>query len=301
VHHDERRPQWLKVRLPGAGSYYDVRKRLKDLEVHTVCEEARCPNTAECWGGGTATFMILGDVCTRGCRFCAVRTGRPQGPPVEDEPERVAEAVATLGLKYVVLTSVDRDDLPDGGAGHFARTVRVIRTRNPGVVVEVLTPDFAGSDEARATAAHSGAQVLGHNVETVRALTPSVRDPRCSYDYSMDVLRTYRRLQPRLLTKSSLLLGLGENREQVEQTLRELRDAGVDWVTFGQYLRPTRRHVEVARYVEPDEFDSLGRAARALGFALVTSGPLVRSSYRAAEHRAAEILRRRASNAFEAK
>jgi lipoic acid synthetase len=290
----QEKPPWLKVRLPGAGSYYDVRRRLGALEVHTVCEEARCPNAAECWGGGTATFMILGDVCTRGCRFCAVKTGRPAGPPDPEEPARVAAAAAELGLRYVVLTSVDRDDLPDGGAEHFARTVRAILDRVPDVTVEVLTPDFGRSDEAPETIASSGAKVLGHNVETVRDLTPKVRDRRCSFDRSLEVLRAYRRLQPGLLTKSSLLLGLGETRAQVEETLSELRAAGVDWVTLGQYLRPTHRHAEVARYVEPAEFDELGQLARELGFPLVTSGPLVRSSYRAAEHRVEGILARRA-------
>jgi len=290
----QEKPPWLKVRLPGAGSYYDVRRRLGALRVHTVCEEARCPNAAECWGGGTATFMILGDVCTRGCRFCAVKTGRPGGPPDPEEPAHVAAAAAELGLRYVVLTSVDRDDLPDGGADHFARTVRAILDRQPDIIVEVLTPDFGGAEAALATVVDSGTKVLGHNVETVRDLTPGVRDRRCSYERSLEVLRAYRRLRPALLTKSSLLLGLGETRAQVEETLSDLREAGVDWVTLGQYLRPTRRHAEVARYVEPAEFDELAGLARELGFPLVTSGPLVRSSYRAGEHRVEEILARRA-------
>jgi lipoic acid synthetase len=289
----ERRPPWLKVKLPGAGRYYDVRRRLAHLDVHTVCEEARCPNAAECWGGGTATFMILGEVCTRSCRFCAVRSGRPEGPPAADEPRRVAEAAAALELRYAVLTSVDRDDLPDGGAAHFAATVEALLARIPGLIVEVLTPDFGGAEPALARIAQSGARVLGHNLETVRELTPRVRDRRCSFDRSLEVLRRYRARAPRLLTKSSLLLGLGESRGQVLETLDELREAGVDWVTLGQYLRPSRRHHPVERYLEPVEFDELADAARERGFPLVTSGPLVRSSYRAAEHHAAELLEER--------
>jgi lipoic acid synthetase len=283
------RPSWLKVKLPGAGRYYEVRRRLAGLRVHTVCEEARCPNAAECWGSGTATFMILGDRCTRACRFCAVASGQP-GPLEPDEPRRVAEAAAALGLSYVVLTSVDRDDLPDGGAGHFARTVEAILAQIPRAIVEVLTPDFLGDPEALATVAGSGAQVLGHNLETVRALTSQVRDRRCIFDRSLEVLARYRELAPRLLTKSALLLGLGETTAQVGETLRELRAVGVDWVAMGQYLQPTRRHLPVHRYVEPAEFAELAQLARELGFAEVTAGPLVRSSYRAAEHEVQRLL-----------
>jgi len=288
------RPSWLKVKLPGGGRYHDVRHHLSRLDVHTVCEEAHCPNAAECWGGGTATFIILGDTCTRGCRFCAVHTGHPTAPPDPDEPRRVARAAAALQLRYVVLTSVDRDDLSDGGATHFARTVQAVRERIPRVIVEVLTPDFGGDEEAIATVALAGAQVLGHNLETVRQLTARVRDRRCSADRSLQVLRTFRRLQPGALTKSSLLLGLGETPDQVRQTLQELRQANVDWVTLGQYLQPTREHLPVARFVTPAEFEELGQQARELGFPLVTAGPLVRSSYRAAEQGAAELLARRA-------
>mgnify|MGYP006304256341 CR=1 FL=1 len=288
-------PAWLKVPLPGGGRYYDVRRRLERLGVHTVCKEARCPNAAECWGCGTATFMILGDTCTRGCRFCAVTTGRPGGPPDPGEPARVAEAAAQLELRYAVLTSVDRDDLPDGGAGHFARTVEALAARTPGIVVEVLTPDFGGRLDLLRRVVDSGAQVLGHNVETVRALTPRVRDPRCSYEQSLRVLHSFRRLapDPGRLVKSSLLLGLGETDAQVRQTLRDLRDAAVDWVTLGQYLRPTRKHLPVDRYVPPGAFDAWADEARALGFSLVTAGPLVRSSYRAAEERALALVARR--------
>jgi lipoic acid synthetase len=289
-HAQQRRPPWLKVPLPGAGQYYDVRKRLGELGVHTVCEEARCPNAAECWGGGTATFMILGDVCTRGCRFCAVRTGRPEAPPRADEPEQVAQAAAELGLRYVVLTSVDRDDLVDGGAAHFAATVRAITARVPAITIEVLTPDFGGDRASLGRVVDSGAAVIGHNVETTRSLTSDVRDRRCDYELSLRVLAEYRELAPERVTKSSLLVGLGETDEEILTTLRDLREVGVDWVTLGQYLRPTRRHLPVARYVPPEAFDALGAHARKLGFPLVTSGPLVRSSYRAAEHHVEELL-----------
>jgi len=291
------RPPWLKVRLPGLGRYYEVRKELGRLGVHTVCEEARCPNAAECWGGGTATFMILGEVCTRGCRFCAVQTGHPAKPPAEDEPERVAEAAERLGLRYVVLTSVDRDDLPDGGAAHFAATVRALRQRLPEATLEVLTPDFGGNEGSLVEVAGSGAEVLGHNLETVRSLSPRVRDRRCSHDLSLKVLERYRALAPRCLTKSSLLLGIGETEAEVLSCLGELRAVGVDWVTLGQYLRPTRKHAPVRSFVPPEKFLELGVAARALGFPLVTSGPLVRSSYRAAEEGALEVLRERQASA----
>jgi len=291
----ERRPSWLKVRLPGGGQYYDVRRLLRQLQVSTVCVEARCPNTSECWGCGTATFMILGDVCTRGCRFCAVATGQPAGPPLADEPLRVAEAASVLGLRYVVLTSVDRDDLADGGAALFAATVAAVQQRIPGVLVEVLTPDFSGRDRALGIISGSGAQVLGHNLETTRSLTPSVRDPRCSVDRSLEVLRRYRALRPDRITKSSLLLGLGETDDEVLETMKELRAAGVDWITLGQYLCPTRAHHPVQRYVTPAAFQRLARAGREMGFPLVTSGPLVRSSYRAGEQQVARLLERRAA------
>jgi lipoic acid synthetase len=275
----ERHPEWLKVKLPGEGQYYRVRKDLGRLGVHTVCEEARCPNAAECWGGGTATFMILGDTCTRGCRFCGVNTGHPPGPPEPDEPRRVAEAAVALDLRYVVITSVDRDDLPDGGAEHFVATTRVVLERIPGVTVELLVPDFGGSTGALERIVSSGAQVLGHNVETVRALTPAVRDPRCR----------------RLVIKSSLLLGLGECEQDVLESLGDLRAVGVDWVTLGQYLRPSRKHAPVRRYVKPAEFSELERRARQMGFALVSSGPLVRSSYRAGEQQVQLLIKQRTS------
>jgi lipoyl synthase len=287
-----KRPPWLKVRLPGHGQYYEVRRRLADLAVSTVCEEARCPNAAECWGSGTATFLLLGDVCTRRCRFCAVRTGRP-APPAKDEPARVAEAVRELGLAYVVLTSVDRDDLDDLGAGHFVEAVQAVLAACPGVAVELLVPDFGADPALLGSVAASGALVVGHNLETVRALVPRVRDRRCGYDRSLAALAALRAASPELIVKSSLLLGLGEGRDEIRGALDDLRRAGVDWVTLGQYLRPTRRHLDVARYLPPEEFEELAAEARRLGFALVTSGPLVRSSYRAAEEGAIELAKAR--------
>jgi lipoyl synthase len=290
------RPPWLRVKLPGDGQYYEVRKKLGRLGLHTVCEAARCPNAAECWGDGTATFMILGEVCTRACRFCAVSSGRPKDPPSADEPERMAEAIAILGLRYTVVTSVDRDDLEDGGAAHFVRTVQAIARRSPEILVELLTPDFTGDPQALRAVARSGAHVLGHNVETPRERTASVRDRRCSYDLSLRVLQAFRAESSSSLLKSSLLLGLGETDDQVLGCLRDLRAIGTDWVTLGQYLRPTRKHVEVSRFVEPDHFTRLGEQARELGFPLVTAGPLVRSSYKAAEAYAAALLRERGND-----
>ena len=289
-----KRPSWLKVQLPGAGQFRQVKASLRRLGVATVCEQARCPNAGECWGCGTATLMILGEICTRDCAFCAVTSGRPAAP-ADDEPQRVAQAVAELQLRHVVLTSVDRDDLPDGGAGHFARTVQAIRQRLPEAIVEVLTPDFGGDPRAVATVAASGAQVLSHNLETTREMTSAVRDRRCDHDRSLEVLRRYHELAPRLVTKSSLLLGLGETGEQLLRSLQDLRAAGVDWVTMGQYLRPTRHHAPVRRYVPPGEFEQLAHEAHELGFALVSAGPLVRSSYRAGEQAVEQLLRKRAA------
>lgn len=293
-------PPWLRVKLPGSGQYYAVRDRLAAQGLHTVCEEARCPNLAQCWGGGTATFMILGKVCTRGCRFCDVTSGRPPLPPDPAEPQRVADAAAAMRLRHVVVTSVDRDELPDQGSGHFVAVVAALKQRLPATVVELLTPDFQGDPTALAAVAGSGAEVLAHNLETVAALTPKIRDRRCSYARSLEVLRAYRAAAPALLVKSSLMLGLGEANDEVLTALDDLRAAGVDWVTLGQYLRPTRKHLPVERFVPPEEFEALAEQARARGFALVHAGPLVRSSYRAAEQGAAELLARRRAGAAEA-
>lgn len=258
-----------------------MNRRLRRLRLHTVCEEARCPNQGECFGHGTATFLILGDTCTRACRFCAVRTGNPRGALDPEEPARVAEAVRDAGLRYVVVTSVDRDDLPDGGAGQYAATVEAIRRAAPGTRIEVLVPDYL--DEPLSTVVRARPDVLGHNLEVVRRLTPFVRDRRASYDRSLAVLRQAHALAPDLLTKSSLMLGLGETEDEVLESLRDLAEAGVRAVTLGQYLQPTRRHRPVVRYWTPAEFDRLAMAARDMGFAFVASGPRVRSSYRAEE------------------
>jgi len=292
-------PPWLKVKLPGGGQYYDVRRRLGHLRLHTVCEEARCPNVAQCWGGGTATFMILGKVCTRGCRFCDVTSGKPILPPDPHEPEHVASAAEAMSLRYVVITSVDRDELPDQGSGHFVKVVQALKARLPDTIVELLTPDFRGDAQAIARVGQSGAEVLAHNLETVRSLTPSIRDRRCSYDLSLEVLAAYRALDPTLIIKSSLMLGLGEDLGDVAAAMADLHAAGVDWVTLGQYLRPSRKHVAVRRFVSPAEFDELAQQARELGFSLVSAGPLVRSSYRAAEEGAQQLIARRRAAAQE--
>ena len=288
-----RLPAWVKVDLPGRGRYSDLRARLGHLHLNTVCEEARCPNIAECWETGTATFMILGSVCTRGCRFCNVASGVRPNPPDPEEPRHVVEAVEALGLRYAVITSVDRDDLDDEGAGPWISVLQTLRAELPQVTVEILTPDFSGRAELIDAVGRAGASVLGHNLETPRLQTPRVRDRRCDYDLSLDVLARYRALGSEILVKSGLMLGLGEGIGELRQALRDLRAVGVDWVTLGQYLRPSRKHVEVARYVPPEEFDDLATEARELGFSLVTAGPLVRSSYRAAESGAIELIARR--------
>jgi lipoyl synthase len=278
------KPPWIKTRIPSGPEYMRVMTILRRNMLHTVCEEALCPNISECWGSGTATFMLLGDVCTRGCRFCAVKTGHPGGFVENGEPELVSRAVSEMGLKYVVLTSVCRDDLPDGGASQFAEAVRAIKRSSPEVMVETLIPDFNGSYKAIKLVVDSGPDVIAHNVETVPRLTPLVRDRRASFQQSIEVLRTVKRLDAGIYTKSSIMLGLGEEYDEVIRTLRTLRQAGVDIVTLGQYLRPTTRHIPVHEYVHPEVFERLRREALAMGFLYVASGPLVRSSYRAAEH-----------------
>lgn len=276
------KPSWLRVDLPTGEKYRFLKDTLKGLELHTVCEEARCPNVAECWGGGTATFMVLGDVCTRGCRFCAVKTAR-RGTAVDaGEPRKVADAVKAMGLDYVVITSVDRDDLPDQGASHFADVIRAVKEAT-GILVEVLIPDFRGKADCLSVIAAAGPDVIAHNVETVRRLTSVVRDPRATYEQSLGVLRAVKELNPRMLTKSSIMLGVGETIDDINETLGDLRKAGVDFLTLGQYLQPTSKHLNVTRFVPPEEFDALGKLAESYGFSYVASGPLVRSSYRAGE------------------
>jgi len=278
-----RKPEWVKVRIPSGPVYNRVRHIVKKHRLHTVCEEALCPNVSECWGGGTATLMLMGDICTRVCRFCAVKTGNPGGVLEDDEPERVADAVSEMGISYVVLTSVCRDDLPDGGAEHFADTVRAIKRKAPEVIVEVLIPDFNASRDALAKVVEAKPEVIGHNVETVPRLTPLVRDRRASFEKSIHVLKLIKELDPTRYTKSSIMLGLGETQKEVISTLKALREASVDIVTLGQYLRPTLSHIPVREYIHPSVFEYYKQEAEKMGFLHVASGPLVRSSYRAGE------------------
>jgi len=279
----EPKPPWLKVRAPGGETYAHLKQTLRKLDLFTVCEEARCPNVGECWTAGTATIMLLGHTCTRGCRFCAVTTGNPRGAYDPREPEHVARAIAELGLNYVVLTMVDRDDLIDGGAEQVARTVRGLRERCPELLVETLVGDFRGRLGDVDTVLASAPAVFAHNVEVTRRLTPLIRDARCDYDLSLGVLRHAKERAPERFVKSSIMLGIGEEPDEVRETLADLRAAGVDIVTLGQYLRPTPKHAPVARYVTPEEFADCEHHAQELGFAFVASGPLVRSSYHAAE------------------
>ena len=289
----ERRPEWLRVRPPSGENYVQLKSLFRSLNLHTVCEEAHCPNVWECWGGGTATIMLMGDTCTRGCRFCAVKSGNPRGALDLEEPRKVAMALSNLGLSYVVLTSVDRDDLPDGGAGHFARTVREIKARRPDMLVEALIPDFQGDLGAVRAVVDAGVDVLDHNVETVERLQGRVRDPRASYRQSLDVLRAAKGMRDGLFTKSSIMLGLGETREEVLETMRDLRAADVDIVTLGQYLRPSEWHLPVQGFVPPEAFDGFREAGESMGFAYVAAGPLVRSSYRAGEFFLENVIRNR--------
>lgn len=276
-----RLPPWLKARAPAGEGFRDVRALVREHRLATVCEEAKCPNIGECWNAGTATLMLMGAVCTRACRFCSVDTGNPHGWLDAGEPGNAARTVELMGLKYVVLTSVDRDDLPDGGAAHYAACVRAIRQRNPATAVEALTPDFQGVLADVETVVDSGIAVFAQNIETVRRLTHPVRDPRAGYEQTLSVLAHAKRHRPSVLTKSSLMLGLGETDAEITETLTELRAAGVDIVTLGQYLRPTVHHLPVERFVTPAEFDRYRTEALGLGFLECVSGPLVRSSYRA--------------------
>ncbi|GIW41339.1 MAG: lipoyl synthase [Candidatus Binatia bacterium] len=277
-----RHPEWIKARAPVGERVFELRRLLRGLRLHTVCEEAQCPNLGECWAHGTATLMLMGDVCTRNCGFCAVAHGRPR-PLDPEEPARVAEAVERLGLRHVVLTSVDRDDLPDGGASHFAATVRAVRGRIPRCSIEVLIPDFQGNPVALEVVVGSPIDVLNHNVETVPRLYKRVR-PGSRYERSLEILRRAKELRPELLTKTGLMLGLGEEREEVLAVLRDLRAVGCDILTLGQYLRPSSKHLPVVRYVPPEEFRELRADASRLGFLHVEAGPLVRSSYHAWTH-----------------
>ncbi len=296
----EPKPEWLTVHPTTASAddgenYQRLKGLFKGLGLHTVCEEAHCPNVAECWGGGTATLMLMGDVCSRACRFCMVTPGRPAGnPPDPLEPENVALTLSRMGLSYVVLTSVDRDDLPDGGASHFARTIRATKEMNPGIMVEVLIPDFQNDVDSLRTVVEARPDVVAHNIETTLFLSERVRDPRAGYWQSLSVLRSVKKLDRSMFTKSSIMLGLGEREEEVRLAMMHLREAGVDFLTVGQYLRPSARHLPVADYVSPKTFDHYKRVGEGeYGFRYVASGPLVRSSYRAGELFVGSLLKRR--------
>jgi len=278
------KPPWLKIKYNPASSR--VKELLGNYRLNTVCQSAHCPNCQECWAAGTATFMVLGNECTRNCRFCAVKTNPKPKPPNLTEPKRLANAVSELGLKYVVLTSVDRDDLLDFGAGHFAKCIQAIKKKDPKIIVEALVPDFNKDEKAIRMVMESGVDVLGHNIETVERLTPRVRDARAGYRKSLDVLRLFKTLNPRhetIKTKSSIMLGLGETKDEVEKAMKDLREAGVDILTIGQYLQPSKKQLGVERYVHPDEFKEYERIGKSMGFMSVVSGPFVRSSYHAAE------------------
>lgn len=281
----EKKPRWLKMKLPTGERTQNLREMMKELNLATVCQEAKCPNLGECWQGGTATVMIMGDTCTRGCRFCNVKTANPkfQLPLDKDEPYKVGFAAAQMDLEYIVVTSVDRDDLPDFGASHFAKTVKVMKENNPDLLVEVLTPDFNGEYEHIKTMVEGGPDVFAQNVETVERLTRHVRDPRAGYRKTLDVLKTVKEINPQMYTKTSLMLGLGETDEEVLQCLKDLRDVACDVVTFGQYLQPTHKHLKVVEYVTPEKFDEWQKIAMDMGFLYCASGPMVRSSYRAGE------------------
>ena len=275
------RPDWLRVRAPGGPNYRNLKDLVADLRLHTVCESARCPNIGDCWERRSATFMILGDICTRACGFCAIKTGRPEALDRE-EPERVAEAIAYLGLRFAVITSVNRDELPDGGAEIFAETIRAVRRRSPGTGIEVLIPDFEGNWDALAAVMEARPDILNHNIESIERLYKTVR-PQAKYWRSMDLLRRAKELDPTVVTKSGMMLGVGEELEETREAMRHLREVDCDVLTLGQYLRPSVKHIPVVRYVAPEEFAQLKQDGLAMGFGHVESGPLVRSSYHADE------------------
>jgi len=276
------KPDWLKVKLPRGEGYERIKGLVREQKLATVCEEARCPNIAECWGGGTATVMLMGEVCTRACRFCHVKVGAP--PPLDpDEPENLARAVKTMELKYIIVTSVNRDDRQDGGASHFAAAITALKRESPKTTVEVLIPDFQGVRASLDVVAEARPHVVAHNVETVERLTPTVRDRRATWEQSLHVLDYLKRRPERLYTKTSIMVGLGETDEELDVAFRQLREVGVDVLTLGQYLQPSQFHLRVERFVSPEDFARYQAMAEAYGFLYVASGPLVRSSYRAAE------------------
>ena len=276
-----KKPSWLKIKAEFNPNFHKVKEQVKSKQLYTVCEEAHCPNISECWSAGTATFMLMGSVCTRACKFCSVDTGNPNGWLDKDEPMNTAKAVAIMKLKYVVLTSVNRDDLPDGGAQHFADTVKLIKELNPNTAVEALTPDFKGFSSSVNTLVNCGLEVFAQNIETVERLTHQVRDIRAGYQQTLDVLAESKRINPKVLTKTSIILGLGETDEEIEKTMDDLIANKVDILTIGQYLRPTRNHHPIERWVTPKEFEQYRQIGLKKGFLEVVSGPMVRSSYRA--------------------
>lgn len=280
-----RHPEWIRVRAPIGEDYTRLKGLVRTLDLHTVCEEALCPNIGECWGAGTLTIMILGDNCTRACRFCAVTTGNPRGMVDVDEPRRVAEVIAALDLNYVVITSVDRDDLRDQGAEVFAETVREIKSRTPRTIVEVLTPDFSGRRDLMGKIVDANPEVIAQNIETVRRLTHVVRDRRAGYDQTLKVLASVKEMDPTRKTKSAILLGFGETRDEILETMHDLREAHVDLLSIGQYLRPTnkKRHYPLVEYIHPETFQYLKQEGMKMGYTYIASGPLVRSSYKAYE------------------
>jgi len=283
VSEQTRKPDWLRVKSASGQNPERIRTILRTHNLHTVCEEAHCPNVGECWGGGTATFMLMGDICTRGCRFCMVKSGTPNGKLDSFEPLKIARAIAELGLKYVVITSVDRDDLPDGGAEHFASTIRAIKAHDQNVVTEVLIPDFRADETCIHKIVDAKPEVIAHNIETTATLTPKIRDPRATYKQSLHVLETIKKLDQEVYSKSSIMLGLGETEEDLVRTMQDLREVDVDILTLGQYLRPSKGHIPVVEFVSVPQFEYYKEIAEEMGFMYVASGPLVRSSYRAAE------------------
>lgn len=303
AYEDPSKPSWLKVRPPGDHAaqkeYTRLRSSLRTLGLSTVCEEARCPNIGECWGGGTATIMLMGDTCTRACRFCNIKTSRAPPPLDAEEPVKVATAITAWGLKYVVLTSVDRDDILDGGASHIADTVAQLKQRDPKLLVETLTPDFSGVKTHVDLVAKSGVDVFAHNVETVERLQSVVRDRRAGYAQSLSVLERAKQTNPNVITKTSIMLGVGESENEIRQTMQDCLDVGVEVITLGQYLRPSRRHLKVEQWVTPAEFDAWRDVGQNMGFAYVASGPLVRSSYRAGEFFVEAMVRKRREVAVE--
>ena len=277
----ERKPTWLRVNSQNSPKFRELKNIVSEKKLHTVCEEAMCPNIQECWSHGTATFMLLGSVCTRACKFCAVDTGNPKGRLDKDEPLKVATSISHMNLKYAVLTSVNRDDLKDGGAEHFSDTVKAIKEKAPQVLVEALVPDFLGNKLSIETLLNAQLEVFAQNLETVKRLTKKVRDPRAGYDQTLDVLSYAKEYSPSVITKSSLMLGLGETEQEIKSSFLDLRNAGVDVLTLGQYMRPTINHLPVEKWYSPEEFKYFERLANEVGFLEVASGPMVRSSYRA--------------------